>query len=548
MPRFRILAALPAFLPIWLLPAAAISSPKPTVAALLEPAPAAAATESVRDGRVARLRQQIDGILKIPALRKAHVGVEVLEANSGAELLNHNADAPFNPASNTKILTTAAAMSSLGTDFRYRTVLLAKSDDKTSAPKPGVLTGDLFVQGSGDPSLTPEGLAELARALHRSGIERIDGAVRIDNQMRDVAQLTAQANAPIYGSGALILGGDRYTVHVSPTEAGHGAVVYVGPRLPYFVVHNLVKTVRGKKSRIVVDHEQRDDQLIVTVRGRIGEKSRPVRARKRLYDVSAWATATLQQAFTDFGITVRDGVKGGPPPAGPLVVVAEHKSEPLSRICHVINKESNNFVADTLFKTLGGVRFGLPGTLEKGARAVSEWLPSLGFDPARVHLENGSGLTHSNRLRPADLGQLLYKLYHSLDLGPEFLQSLSIGGIDGTIGHRFHGALTGLVRGKTGTLEGVSVLSGYVGDRPGVMIFCIFVEGFRGRKLAAIRQAQGRIVEAIMRFVHDGQGSRDEYRPPASLSPGQLLDAPPSKAPVAPPSEGGADEPEDDEA
>src|SRR5205085_1535725 len=153
----------------------------------------------------------------------------------------------------------------------------------------------------------------------------------------------------------------------------------------------------------------------------------------------------------------------------------------------------NNFVADSLFKTLGGVRFGLPGTLEKGARAVAEWLQPLGFAPERMHLVNGSGLTHENRLRPADLGQLLYKLYHSLDLGPEFLQSLAVGGIDGTIHNRFHGQTIGLVRGKTGTLSGVSVLSGYVGDRPGVMIFCIFVEGFGGRRLAGIRQAQARI-------------------------------------------------------
>jgi D-alanyl-D-alanine carboxypeptidase/D-alanyl-D-alanine-endopeptidase (penicillin-binding protein 4) len=542
VPRFRTLAA---SLVAWLmaagglLPGVAGASPKPSVAPLIDPGSGPGSrsgpgmgAESIgaRAARAARLRQQIDGILKSPALRKARVGIEVLEASSGAELLNHNADSPFNPASNTKILTTAAAMSKLGTDYRYRTVLLAgaaPSDKAAGEARPGVLRGDLFVQGSGDPSLTAEGLAELALRLHRAGVERVEGEVRIDNQLRDLAQLTSQADATAYGPGALILGGDRYTVHVSPGEVGHGATVWVGPRLPYFVVHNQVRTVRGKRSRIVVDHEQRDDHLIVTVRGRIGVKGRSARVRKRLYDTSAWATATLQQAFSDFGITVQGGVKVGPPPRGPLTVVAEHKSEPLSRICRVINKDSNNFVADTLFKTLGAARFGLPGTLEKGARAVAEWLSPLGLDPARVHLVNGSGLTHANRLRPADLGQLLYKLYHSLDLGPEFLQSLAVGGIDGTISHRFHGALAGLVRGKTGTLSGVSVLSGYVGDRPGVMIFCIFVEGFHGRRLAAIRQAQGRIVEAIMRFVHDGQGPHDSYRPPTSLGPSREA-APPS--------------------
>lgn len=494
----------------FLLPAIAYAQVGLRVASIRQPVAAATIRE---DARAFRLRQQISDILKMPLLRRARVGVEILKANSGAEVLNHNADALFNPASNTKILTTAAALSTLGSDFRYRTVLLATPQNadlsvaETPALSRGILHGDVFLQGSGDPLLHPQDLATLAKNLRRAGIEHIDGAVRLDNQLRDIATLTGAAAAPSYGHGALMLNGDRYSVHVTPGELGHAAVVWVGPRQPYFVLHNLVKTVRGQRSRVLVDHERRDGQLVVTVRGRIGIKSRLVRVRRQLADSNAWVAATLGAALTDFGITVRDGVKIGPPPPGPLQVVAEYTSEPLSKICHVINKDSNNFVADNLFKTLGAARYGLPGTLEKGARAVAEWLLPLGFGPGRVHLVNGSGLTHDNRLRPADLGQLLYKLYHSLELGPEFLQSLAIGGIDGTIHHRFHGSLAGLVRGKTGTLSGVSVLSGYVGDRPGqdVMIFCIFIEGFRGRRLTAIRQAQAQIVEALMRFVRDGE-------------------------------------------
>jgi D-alanyl-D-alanine carboxypeptidase/D-alanyl-D-alanine-endopeptidase (penicillin-binding protein 4) len=416
---------------------------------------------------------------------------------------------------------------------------LASADGSTSA---GVIHGDLFLQATGDPSLTPEGLAELARSLRGAGIERIEGTVRLDNQLRDIEALTAGREAQSYGTGALILSGDRYAVHVQPGEIGQNAGVWIGPRMPYFVLHNLVRTVRGKRSRIVVDHSRRDDQLIVTVRGRIGINSRPVNVRKRLADSSAWAATTLAQALSDFGITVRGGVHVGPPPAGPLSIVAEHASEPLSRICHVINKDSNNFVADSLFKTLGAARFGLPGTLEKGARAVTDWLMPLGFKPERVHLVNGSGLTHANRLRPADLGQLLYKLYHSLELGPEFVQSLAVGGIDGTIHHRFHGGLTGFVRGKTGTLSGVSVLSGYVGDQPGVMIFCIFVEGFRGRRLAAVRQAQSRIVEAVMRFVRDGHPHQPVISQPV------LPEVPPPSAEPPSDSPGNDDDDGDGEA
>lgn len=545
-PALRILVS---SLLLGLLPSWAFSSPNlpKVMVPALGSAEARGAAE--KEPRLLRLRQEISDILRMRALQRVRVGLEVLEAKSGVELVHHNADVPFNPASNTKILTTAAALDSLGPDFRYRTVFLAQGDTETGkAPlSAGILHGDLFLQGSGDPSLTPEGLADLVRNLHSAGIERIEGEVRLDNQLRDLSALAAAAaEAPTHGPGALILSGDRYAVHVSPGEVGHNATVWIGPRLPYFVVHNQVRTVRGKRSRIIVEHHRHADQLVVTVRGRIGVKSPSLRVRKRLSDSSAWAVATLVQALSDYGIAVRDGVRLGPPPRGPLTVVAEHTSEPLSRICRVINKDSNNFVADTLFKTLGAARYGLPGTLEKGARAIADWLPPLGLDPARFHLVNGSGLTHENRLRPADLGQLLYRLYHSLDLGPEFLQSLAVGGIDGTISHRFHGSATGFVRGKTGTLSGVSVLSGYVGDRPGVMIFCIFVEGFHGRRLAAIRQAQAQIVEALLRFVRDGHPEQRPRALPAAGEPAGPVEPPPAgESPAA--GEPGA-EIEDDEA
>ena len=499
--------------------------------------------------RVMSLRQRLSEHLRASAFRKVRVGVTVVDTQSGNELYSHNADAPFNPASNAKILTTAAAMATLGADFRYRTVLLAPRQAGAPLAPGGVLRGDVFLQGSGDPTLRPEGLAEVVRQLRNAGVERIEGELRMDNQVRDVGALTTEGSAQSYGSGALILNRDRYAVYASANSAGQLASVWVQPRSPYFVIHNHAKSVRGKRSRLSVDSVRRDGQLIISVRGRVATRGGTARVRRRLGDSSGWAEATLTQALADFGITVTGGVHIGAPPAGPLAVVAEHVSEPLSKICHIVNKDSDNYIADIVFKTLGAARYGLPGTLEKGARAVSEWAGEQGLRPERVHLINGSGLTHSNRLRPGDLGQLLNKLYHELDVGPEFLQSLAVGGIDGTIHHRFHGSVAGQVRAKTGTLFGVSVLSGYVGDRPGVLVFCIFVQGFRGRRLESIRHAQARIVETLLRFVRDGEpgglpADSAPRLPPAGPTPGPPeLGAPDGTAP-----DGSAAEGEDDEA
>lgn len=489
---------------------AAPQSAVPQSAAIAQPTPLS---------RFARLRKQLEGLLHSGLLSKLRVGLTVRDAGTGEEVISHNAGTPFNPASNTKIFTTAAALSTLGPDFRYQTALLTQRGadpgpeppvETSTAAVPlllaekEVIAGDLFLQGSGDPSLGPTGLAQLAHELARRGVRRIQGDVLLDGQFRDLQALQKEATPATYGAGALILNRDAYTVRVEPGRAGQLASAWVDSRSPFFVVHNLVRTVRGKKGRILVDHALRGDRLAVTVRGRIGVGRGRVAVRQRFGFATTWAAAILRQALTDAGITVGGTVRVGPPPAGPLRVVATHLSEPLADICRVVNKDSNNYVADAVWKTLGAERFGLPGTLEKGARAVDEWLQPLGLSPSRVHLVNGSGLTYENRIRPEDLGQLLYKLYHSLDLGPVFMQTLAVGGIDGTIHSRFRGALSGLVRGKTGTLNGVSVLSGYVGAQPGVLIFTIFVEGFRPRRLPAIRQAQTDLVEEMVRCLREG--------------------------------------------
>ncbi len=498
-----------------------------------EAAPESAATsQPAAMSRFARLRKQLEGLLHSGLLSKLRVGLTVRDAGTGEEVISHNAGTPFNPASNTKIFTTAAALSTLGPDFRYQTALLAPRGpgpgaevqaEAGAAPLPltgeqEVIAGDLFLQGSGDPSLGPTGLAQLARELARRGVRRIQGDVLLDGQFRDLQALQKEAAPPTYGAGALTLNRDAYTVRVEPSRAGQPASAWVDSRSPFFVVHNLVRTVRGKKSRILVDHALRGDRLAVTVRGRIGAQRGRVAVRQHFGFAITWAAAILRQALADVGITVGGSVRIGPPPAGPLRVVATHLSEPLADICRVVNKDSNNYVADAVWKTLGAERFGLPGTLEKGARAVDEWLQPLGLSPARVHLVNGSGLTYENRIRPEDLGQLLYKLYHSLDLGPVFMQTLAVGGVDGTIHSRFRGALSGLVRGKTGTLNGVSVLSGYVGAQPGVLIFTIFIEGFRPRRLPAIRQAQTDLVEEMVRCLRDGS-SPGPAASPADKSP-----------------------------
>jgi D-alanyl-D-alanine carboxypeptidase/D-alanyl-D-alanine-endopeptidase (penicillin-binding protein 4) len=480
--------------------------------------------ESPREVRIARMRARVQEVLRGPVLGRMRVGLEVMDTQTGEVLLSHNADAAFNPASNTKILTTAAAMKLLGSDWRYRTLLLIADRPQATASlgavdgdAPGVLRGDLFLQGSGDPTLGSKGLTELARTLARAGITRVEGDVLCDGQYRSLEDLVRNGSAPALGGGALSVHRNAYAVHISPGVAGKPASVWVEPRTPYFVVQSKVQTVRGKKGRLLIDHARgKDGRLYITVRGRLGERHGEAVERRRLPEGSAFAALALSQALQDVGITITGQVRVAPPPQGPLRLLAEHGA-PLSEVCKLSNKDSNNFVADTIFKTLGGERFGLPGTLQKGARAVAEWLTQTGINPARIKIVNGSGLTHENRLRPDDLSHLLRHVYHDLEVAPEFLQSLAIGGVDGTIRYRFRGPTVGLVRAKTGTLSGVSALSGYVGEKQGVLVFSILVEGFRPKRLDDVRHAQVLIVDSLLRFLRSEAGAADV--PPPSPAP-----------------------------
>ena len=497
------------------MPSPAIARSQPELPAVI--APAEPLSGSGISPRTETLRSKLRDLTHGTLLGKLRVGMTVHDAHSGEEVFALNSESPFNPASNTKIFTTAAALSVLGADFRFRTTLWAPVKADPSAAE--VIHGDLFLQGSGDPSLQPSDLADLIRDLSRRGIQQIDGDIVLDGQFREDSDLERGVPAPTHGGGALMLNRDTYRIRVTASSVGHNARVTIEPASPYFVLHGSVKTVAGKKSKLVVSPHRKDDHLVVEVRGRIGAKRGSASVKKRVPDARDWIITTLATVLKDTGIRHSGKILIGSAPPGPLHIVADHRSQPLSEICRVVNKDSNNFVADVVWKTLGAVRFGLPQSLEKGARAVSEWLVPLGFQPERLHLINGSGLTYENRVRPSDVGKLLLRLYHSLELGPEFMQSLAVGGIDGTIHYRFRGQSHGLVRGKTGTLNGVSVLSGYVGSHPGVLVFTIFVEGFRPKRLPQVRQLQAQIVELLLKFIRSGTDPSLSPPPGPTLSP-----------------------------
>ena len=196
-----------------------------------------------------------------------------------------------------------------------------------------------------------------------------------------------------------------------------------------------------------------------------------------------------------------------PPPEGgrALPLLAVHESAPLGILLRKINKDSDNDYAERVLEAAGAEVYGGAPTGDKGVRLLREVIGELGLAPASYVPKNGSGLGHANRITADAMSALLRTLYLDPRIGPEILQSLSVGGIDGTTRNRFKGTIAAeRVRAKTGTLHGKSCLSGLVGDGSDVLVFSILVEGIRGRRAwHEVRGAQVGCVNAMMRYVYE---------------------------------------------
>jgi len=248
-------------------------------------------------------------------------------------------------------------------------------------------------------------------------------------------------------------------------------------------------------------------RIQIDVAGRVAADSGGMVFRRRVPHQALYAAALMRASLLAAGITVRDDARVAqtPPQKGrALPLLAAHESAPLGILLRKINKDSDNDYAERVLEAAGAEVYGGAPTGDKGVRLLREVIGELGLAPASYVPKNGSGLGHANRITADAMSALLRTLYLDPRVGPEILQSLSVGGIDGTTRNRFKGTIAAeRVRAKTGTLAGKSCLSGLVGDGSDVLVFSILVEGIRGRRLGEVRGAQVGCVNAMMRYVYE---------------------------------------------
>lgn len=446
------------------------------------------------------LKAAIDKILAAPQLARATIGVVVIDTATGAVLYEHDADAPINPASNVKLVTTAAALALLGPEHRYVTRLEIAKDTR----KGGVIAGDLFLRGGGDPALVTADLYELASLLYARGITQIDGAVVVDGTAFDRDELPPgydqKSELAAYRalSGAASVNFNTFVVHVQPGSVGQPAVASIEPPAPSLRIRASIKTIAGARDQIKASRAATADgatEIVLT--GTIGAKIDGLSLRYPVDDPSRYAGEVLVQVLADRGIKVASGVKIGAAPAD-ASPIATHRSEPLAALIRGVNKLSNNFMAEQILKSLD---LAAPATFAGAVARVRDHLTAHGITDVGIKLTNGSGLYDTNRLSARQIATLLHRVGQDFRIAPDFIASLPIMGVDGTLQTRLRGSpVARYVRAKTGTLNQASALSGYAGaEGKPPLAFAILIGDIDRGTVRAARLAQDQIAEELAR-------------------------------------------------
>lgn len=427
------------------------------------------------------LAAELEAALAAPALVGANVAVHVERLTDGEILFGRASDVPLVPASNMKLVSTAAALQQLGSDYRFKTLVFGKPDDR------GVINGPLTVQGFGDPWLVPERVWYLASRIYYAGVREVRGDLVVDDTYFDGDRMARgfeqdrTSNAYMAPMGALSVGFNAVLVHVLPGGAdGALARVNLDPPSRYAAVEGEITTVGRGRSNIEVDVEPVGDRSIIKLGGRIAKKDSGRGFYRRVDNPPIYAGEVLRTALEQLGVKLRGSVKLGVAPVDvePLVVFTSPR---LAELIDRINKTSNNFMAEQVARVLGAEAYGAPASWEKSERAMRTFLvEKVGLAPDAFVIGNASGLHDVNRMTARGLVRVLAYMHQQLATRPEYVASLAVAGSAGTLAGRMRdGEARYMVRAKTGTLSIASALSGYVTAHDGTpLAFSIVVNDY----------------------------------------------------------------------
>jgi D-alanyl-D-alanine carboxypeptidase/D-alanyl-D-alanine-endopeptidase (penicillin-binding protein 4) len=423
-----------------------------------------------------------------PALKRAHIGYRFVDLATGRVLADRNSSQWFTPASNRKLFTTALALIRLGPGYKFQTTLRTRGEWKPGQP----VLHDLELVGGGDPNLSgrvlpyavnePQGdtfapLEDLAAKLAAQGVREIDGDVTGVSTRYPGERYPPDWSIgdPTYGYGApvsaLTIDDGSVLATVTPARAGQPPSISICPAINDLQITNRIVTDPSRQVHIEAARLPGSNQLVLW--GTIGAAAPPWKQDFAADDPALFAAEALISVLRARGIAVHGSaraeyvVAGQPaPPAGLGTLLALRDSPPLGEAIQVINKVSENLHAEMLLREVGLLQSGA-GTLDAGLEAEKTFLRQIGIytNPPPVQFADGSGLAREDLATPAAIVSLLEYMWQS-PYRALWVGTLPVGGVDGTLQDRFRGIPhAAQVHAKTGTLENVHTLSGYI-ERP----------------------------------------------------------------------------------
>jgi serine-type D-Ala-D-Ala carboxypeptidase/endopeptidase (penicillin-binding protein 4) len=468
----------------------------PEPAAELAPAPSNVGRPgSAPSQLLVRVAPKLEALSSWVKAHKGELGCALRDLGSGRELAGEGATRSLNPASNEKLITAAVALSELGPDFKFHVGLLGKLEAGV-APR-------LVIRGNGDPTFTYEELRGFGERLVALGLSKVTGDILVDQSAFDDKYTPpafeqqpgewAAFRAPV---SAVSLDRNSTTLHVFPSEPGQLARVEFEPP-GYVSVQGEVHTEKGKKREHVgLTLKPHGLLLGAQVSGGLPEGETVVHITRRIDNPEIYAGLVLKRVLSTLGVVVQGEVRRGGEDES--VELVGRDSAKLSSLVQQLGKASDNFYAETLFKTLGSVKRGRPGTAENAAQVEIDWLKARQLADEGLKISNGSGLYDANRVSARTLTRLLEAAYLDPSISHAYQDQLAVGGLDGTLRARFYALRNRRsVHAKTGTLNKVTALSGYVfgPEQETGVAFSILVSGSSAH--AEIRQRMDALVLEI---------------------------------------------------
>jgi D-alanyl-D-alanine carboxypeptidase/D-alanyl-D-alanine-endopeptidase (penicillin-binding protein 4) len=432
------------------------------------------------------------------------VGVYVHEIGAEQPIVAVGAERALNPASSMKLVTTYAGLEMLGPAYTWNTDILTDGNITQD-----VLSGNLYIKGSGDPKLTLENFWLLLRNLRARGVREIRGDLILDRRLfaeenYDPAVFDDQPTRPYNtGPSALLVNFKAVTLTFIPDAATRTVRIAAEPPLPQVQISNNLKLVDGPcgdwLGRIKVDAQGNADAARLSFSGSYtldcGERLRSFSVLGHRQYVGALFTLLWRELGGSFTGQVRDGITPGQ--ARPL---ATAKSPSMAEIVRDVNKYSNNVMSRQLFLALGLNGSG-GATAATAATGIKQWLALKGLAVPELVLENGSGLSRIERISARNLGTVLLNAWSS-PVMPELMASLPVAAVDGTMRRRLKSAeIAGQAHIKTGSLSGVRSIAGYVLDAQGnrsVVVFMVNHANAPGAQAA---------MDALLNWTHNRDSS-----------------------------------------